>query len=64
MPPSKQPNRPRAWIPTEHIHTLETLVDRGCTQEQIAKYYTEKGYSVSQSTISRRIKEMREEKIE
>lgn len=56
MGKSKQPSRPLAFVPLDDIWGLRTLVDKGWTQEQMAEYY-----SVGRSTISRRLKEMREE---
>lgn len=64
MPPSKQHNRPRAWIPQEDIMGLKTLVhEKKWNQEEIAKYYRFMGLEVSQATVSRRIKEMRDKDV-
>jgi hypothetical protein len=59
MPPTKQPIRPRAWIPLDDIRGLKTLINAGWDQVQITEYYRRMGLGVSQATISRRIKEMK-----
>lgn len=59
MPPTKQPIRPRAWIPLDDIRGLKTLINAGWDQVQIMEYYRRMGLEVSQATISRRIKEMK-----
>lgn len=58
MPSTKQPQRPRAWIPLDDIRGLRTLINAGWDQVQIADYYRRMGLEVSQATISRRIKEL------
>jgi hypothetical protein len=60
MPPTKQPSRPRAWIPLEDIRGLKSLIRLGWDQVQITDYYRRRGLEVSQPTVSRRIKELRE----
>ena len=61
MPPTKQPQRPRAWIPLDDIRGLKTLIHGGWDQVQIADYYRKMGLEVSQPTVSRRIRELRKE---
>ena len=61
MPPTKQPIRPRAWIPLDDIRGLKTLIHDGWDQVQIADYYRMMGLEVSQPTVSRRIRELRKE---
>ena len=61
MPPTKQPSRPRAWIPLDDIRGLKTLIRAGWDQVQIAEYYRTMGLEVSQPTVSRRIRELRKE---
>lgn len=64
MPPTKQPTRPRAWIPMYDVFGLQTLVhDKKWTQEDIRKYYGFVGLDVSQATVSRRIKELKDDEI-
>lgn len=64
MPPTKQPIRPRAWIPMDDIFGLRTLIHHGeLTQEDIRKYYGAVGLDVSQATVSRRIKELKDDEI-
>lgn len=53
---SKQPSRPLAFVPFDDIWGLRTLIAKGWTQEQMGEYY-----GVGQSTISRRLKELKEE---
>ena len=54
--PTKTPGRPRAPVPFDDIKGLRTMVDDGISQPEMAAYY-----GVSQSTISRLIKELKEE---
>lgn len=61
MPPTKQPIRPRAWIPLEDIRGLKSLIRLGWDQVQITDYYRRMGLEVSQPTVSRRIRELRKE---
>lgn len=61
MPPTKQPQRPRAWIPLDDVRGLKTLIDAGWDQVQIMEYYRKMGLEVSQPTVSRRIRELRKE---
>lgn len=63
MPPTKQPQRPRAWIPLDDVRGLNTLIRAGWDQVQITDYYRRMGLEVSQSTVSRRIKEMRDKDV-
>lgn len=51
--------RPKKHIPIhEDLKSVQTLVDEGLTQEQIAAYYTERGYPIAQRTISRKVKQL------
>lgn len=50
--------RPKKEIPLGDIKGLKTLLDEGKTQDEIADYY-----KVDQATISRRIKEMKNDGI-
>lgn len=49
-------------IPLDDIKGLKTLIGEGKVQEEIAEYYRKKGIEVDQSTISRRIQELDEER--
>ena len=51
-------------IPLDDIKGLKTLIGEGTVQEEIAEYYRKKGIEVDQSTISRRIQELADEKKE
>jgi len=57
--------RPKKEIPIEdvkyHLKGLKTLSQEGKTQEEIAEYYRQNGIDVDQTTISRKIKQMKEE---
>lgn len=53
MSPTKTPGRPRAHVPMDDMKGLRTLIDDGMSQPEMAAYY-----GVSQSTISRLIKEL------
>lgn len=56
--------RPKKEIPLYHdirIKCLKTLISENKTQDEMAEYYTKKGFvDVNQSTISRRLKEMKD----
>jgi len=55
--------RPEKWIPKKDIKGLETLLQEGVTQQEMADYYTPRlPYKVTQRTISNKLKEMRQEK--
>jgi arginine repressor len=50
------------FIPLEDIKGLKTLIKEGMTQDQMEAYYKEYGIDVDRVTISRRIKELGDEK--
>jgi len=54
--------RPEKWIPKKDIKGLETLLQEGLTQQEMADYYTERlPYKVAQRTISKKLEEIRQE---
>jgi hypothetical protein len=55
--------RPEKWIPQKDILGLQTLIEEGWTQEQIAEYYSKRlPYKVAQRTISKKLEELKQEK--
>ena len=51
----KTPGRPRAHVPVEDMKGLRTLINEDMSQPEMAAYY-----GVSQSTISRLMKELKD----
>ncbi len=57
--------RPEKWVPKKDIKGLETLIQEGLTQQEMADYYTQRlPYKVAQRTISKKLEEMRQEKTD
>lgn len=52
--------RPKTFIPLDDIKGLKTLIEEGLNNEQIAKYYTERGINCGRMTISRERKMLSE----
>ena len=54
--------RPTKQIPFENIKGLKTLLEEVQNQTEIATYYSEKlGITISQQTISNKIRELKNE---
>jgi len=52
--------RPKIFIPLDDIKGLKTLVKHGLNNEQIARYYREKGITCGRMTISRKVNELKD----
>ena len=51
--------RPRIFIPEHDLKGIITLVNDGWNNEQIAKYYRERGVDCGRMAISRRVQELK-----
>ena len=54
--------RPTIWIPKDTIKGLLTLQEEGKTLKEMSDYYQEHGIIINESTISRRLKKLNDEK--
>ena len=52
--------RPRMFIPEYDLKGIITLVNDGWNNEQIAKYYRERGIDCGRMAISRRVQELKD----
>lgn len=53
--------RPKIFIPLEDLKGLKTLVRANWNNEQIAKYYRERGIECGRMTISRNIQKLKDQ---